>query len=311
MSFGPSVRSDRECTTAPITAEVGMNGAGVVGGVSAAVSSSSTVPAGAAGPSCGSPHRSPRTTVQRMDISGGDRNGSTAADRGYSASASATPTAADVPKGATHRSPTPPPPSNPPWIHAPVLRGASEGKTSSVKLPVLTRTTPARASSILHDVGASATTSASSSSSTVVLPSVQSRHASISGAELSGDEGGSANRSSSRWTNVGRPNGTLSPIGARAAAAQLPSLSTTASGQCPSIGAEVAAAAGASGWFRVDASNLTSGSPSQEQRESYFRKNNIPSLFNELSEDLLDAQPKDPVSFMKEWLQRRREAIAQ
>lgn len=30
-----------------------------------------------------------------------------------------------------------------------------------------------------------------------------------------------------------------------------------------------------------------------------------------MSEALLDAQPEDPVSFMKEWLQKRREAIAQ
>ncbi|CAC9542830.1 hypothetical_protein [Leishmania infantum] len=307
MPFGPSVRSDLECTAVPTAAEVGVNSAGVVGGVStSAASSPSAVPTGNSGRSCGSPHQPPRATVQRTGSSEGGRDGATSAPRGYSAGASATPTAADAPP----KSPTPQP-SSLPCGRAPVSRGASDVKASAVAFPVLTRATAARASSTPHEIGASATTSASSSSSAVALPPLQPRRASSSAAESSRGVGGSSNKPSSRWASPDRPSGASSPTGTRAAVAPLPSLSVSAAGQHPAIGADAATVSDTTGSPRVDARSLSSVSPSNGQRESYFRENNIPSLFNEMSEALLDAQPEDPVSFMKEWLQRRREAIAQ
>jgi hypothetical protein len=47
----------------------------------------------------------------------------------------------------------------------------------------------------------------------------------------------------------------------------------------------------------------------QSTSEPYFRDNNIPHLFNELSEALLELRPENPVAFMTEWLRRRRDAL--
>ncbi|KAG5491918.1 hypothetical protein GH5_00809 [Leishmania sp. Ghana 2012 LV757] len=310
MPFGPSVRSNLECTTAPTATEVGVNGAGAVSGVAtAAASSPSAVPAGGVVRSCGTTHNLPRATLQRMGSSRGCLDGATTAPRGYNTSAPATPTAADSAKGAPHISPAPQP-SSPSCVHAPGARHASEGKTSAGTLPALTLATPPCASSAPNDIGASVSTTTSSPSSTVALPRVCPRRTSNTSMELTEDEGGYSNKPTSRWASLGRPNGTSSPTVTRRAVAQLPSLSTTDSGQRPPVGEDVATVAGTSSSHRVEAASSCSVSPSHREHESYFRENNIPSLFNELSEALLDAQPEDPVLFMKEWLKRRRDTIA-
>ncbi|KAG5466631.1 hypothetical protein LSCM1_00796 [Leishmania martiniquensis] len=311
MPFGPSVRSNLECTAAPAAAEVGVNNAGAVSGVAtAAASSPSAVPVGGVGRSSGSTHNPPRAALQRMGSGGGCLDGATATPRGYSANASALPTAADAVKNEPQKSSTTQL-SSPPCVHAPETRRASQGKTSAGTLPALTRATPPGASSTPDDIGAVVSTTASSPNSTVALPPVYPRQSSNTSAEISESEGGSSIKPSSRWTSLGRPYSISSPVGTRSAVAPLPSLSITDSGQRPSAGAGAATAASTSSLHRADASRSSSVSPSHREDELYFRENNIPSLFNALSEALLDARPEDPVLFMKEWLQKRRDTIAQ
>ncbi|KAG5492463.1 hypothetical protein JKF63_01041 [Porcisia hertigi] len=316
MPFGPTLRRDLECTAASVATEV-VSGVGVVGGVSAAaVSSQSTGPTGIAGRSCGSSQHPSHTTVQRMSDNGGSREGAAAAPRGHKGSASTTTTVANAPGGvfkdAPRESPPPPPPANrSPCVHAPFSRRASEEKASAVKFPTLTRAIPASASSLLHGIGASAIAGASSPGSSVMLPPVQPPRSSNTVSEFTSTGGRPANRPGGKWANPGRPSGTSSsPLSTRATLAPLLSPSTTAFDQHPTSSADVVKVSVTSGSPQEDTSSVDSGSSSHVQRQLYFRENNIPSLFNELSEALLEAQPADPVSFIKEWLQKRREAIA-
>ncbi|KAK7198225.1 hypothetical protein NESM_000779500 [Novymonas esmeraldas] len=324
MPFGPSARSDLECTTAPTAAAAGVSkGAG--GGVQPSAGAlPPPVPAGSVGRSCSSPHPPPRGMVQRLGSSGGGRDAGAAAPRAYTGNTSNN---VDVVESTLHNSPPPPTPP-PPQAGSltcgpsPAPRAASEGRSSVVTLPALTRATPTRASSSPHGIGASTAAAAGTSSigGVSLPPVVPPPRASSSAAELPGEGGRPVSTVGEGRAGLTRASGPRSPHNTRAVGAPLPlpsSTSVAAAARRSSTSSEATVSGGSphvAGTCSASSSSggsSSAGSPSHAPRESYFRQNNIPALFNELSEALLDAQPEDPVAFMKAWLRRRREAVVQ
>ncbi|KPI84294.1 hypothetical protein ABL78_6661 [Leptomonas seymouri] len=333
MSFGPSTRGETECTSASKTSAVGSSPGGVS---TAATASSNTVTPGSVTRSCGSPIHPSCTTVQR--VNGGSCppsplprgcNASSGSVMAATTSAiettlvAATPHRPDSPSTAAPLSlvPTPHRPNTNTIIttaattaangsqHNGIIRDgvgapvAAAASSSGTLLPPLTRTNPSRHS--LNDICAATAATAPSANTTpfsVVLPAIVTSH-STSGVVDSGEN----NRGNSKPE---KKKGCTSSSASKAE--PQPSLSTSHA-VFPSAASSCAAAvARASPSSSVNSNSTEPDSTrcaSQSAGEPYFRANNIPHLFNELSEALLEALPENPVAFITEWLRRRRDAL--
>ncbi|KPA85898.1 hypothetical protein ABB37_00212 [Leptomonas pyrrhocoris] len=340
MSFGPTTRGETECTSASKTSAVGSSPVGV--STAAATAASTTVASGSVTRSCGSPIHPSRAMVQRVNGGSGPPS---PAPRGCSApscSVATVTTSTPAETVETARCTTPPsqPDSSSPSTAAPpspaslphrqrsnttsaaaagaavLAHGAQRSRTrdgvgapvlaavaaspSDTVLPPLTRTNLSHTflndprNAIAAPVTAVATSSSSTKPSSVVLPAIISSHAASDR-----DSGKPAKRKSSS-------------ISAASTAATQLSLTTSPATLRPTTSVDAVRAANDSPPSSVDnscAKSGSSGASSQSTGEPYFRDNNIPRLFNELSEALLEARPESPVAFMTDWLRRRREAL--